>query len=385
MQDNRIKVLKFLTNFRIGGTERQFVQLVQQMDQDRFDLHLRCFSTIGDFFPLIAASGIPLEDLPIRRLYSPVTWLKMLQFARYLRWNRFQVVHSYGFYPNFFAVPAARLAGVPVIIASIRDTGDVLEPNKRHIQKAMCRMATCVLANADAVRQQLVLDGYNARKLAVIRNGIDVSHLDRGVRDGNIRREFGIPEDAPIVAVMARLIMVKGIEYFLDAIPQILAKSPKTRFLIVGDGPDRAELEAYAASKGCGKSVIFAGFRLDVPGILKNVSISVLPSLSEGLSNVLIEAMASGIPVVATAVGGTPEIVDDKITGLLVPPRNAASLAQAISCLLENPQVAARMGNAGRERIQRRFSMERAVYETQQLYTSLLESSGRLVPEVGAI
>jgi glycosyltransferase involved in cell wall biosynthesis len=385
MQDNKIKVLKFLTNFRIGGTERQFVQLVQQMDQDRFDLHLSCFSREGDFFPLIKASGIPLDELPIRRLYSPGTWLKVIQFARYLRWNRFQVVHAYGFYPNSFAVPAARLAGVPVIIASIRDTGDVLEPSKRHVQKAICKLATCVLANADAVRQQLIRDGYNARKLKVIRNGVDVSHLDRGVRDGNIRREFGIPEDAPIVAVMARLIVVKGIEYFLDAIPQVLARFPKTRFLIVGDGTDRGILEAYAASRGCGKSVIFAGFRLDVPGILKNVSISVLPSLSEGLSNVLIEAMASGIAVVATAVGGTPEIVDDKVTGLLVPPRDAAGLAQAISSLLENPQLAARMGNAGRERIERRYSMERAVYETQQLYTSLLESSGRLVPEVGAI
>lgn len=385
MQDNRIRVLKFLTNFRIGGTERQFVQLVQQMDHDRFDLRLSCFSREGDFFPLIAASGIPLDELPIRRLYSPMTWVKLIQFARYLRWNRFQVVHSYGFYPNFFAVPAARLAGVPVIIASIRDTGDVLEPAKRYVQKAVCKMATCVLANADAVRLQLIRDGYDARKLTVIRNGVDVSHLDRGVSDGNIRREFDIPDDAPIVAVMARLIMVKGIEYFLDAVPQVLARFPKTRFLIVGDGQDRAELEAYAASKGCGNAVIFAGFRLDVPGILKNVSISVLPSLSEGLSNVLIEAMASGIAVVATAVGGTPEIVDDKVTGLLVSPRDAAGLAHAISSLLENPRLAAQMGNAGRERIERRFSMQRAVYETQELYTTLLGSSGRLVSEVGAI
>jgi glycosyltransferase involved in cell wall biosynthesis len=382
---DRIRVLKFLTNFNIGGTERQFVQLVQQMDLDRFDLHLSCFSRIGDFFPLVQSRGLPLKEIAIRKLYNPFTWLKQLQFARYLRWNRFQVVHTYGFYPNSFAVPAARLAGVPVIIASIRDTGEVLEPNKRHVQKAICRMATCVLANADAVRTQLVRDGYDANKLAVIRNGIDLPRLDRRERGGRIRQELGIAEDSPIVAVLGRVNDMKGIEYFLDAVPSILSSYPKAQFLVVGDGPARETLESYARNKGLGRAVIFTGARMDVPEILKEVSISVLPSLSEGLSNVLIESMAAGVAVVATDVGGNPEIVDDTVTGLLVPPRDAGQLARSILFLLKNPEYAARMGSAGRERIQCRFSMERAVHETQQLYTSLLRSSGRLASEVGAI
>jgi glycosyltransferase involved in cell wall biosynthesis len=130
--------------------------------------------------------------------------------------------------------------------------------------------------------------------------------------------------------------------------------------------------------------VIFTGLRLDVPAILKEASISVLPSLSEGLSNVLIESMAAGVPVVATNVGGNPEIVDDGTTGWLVPSRDADALAQAMMKLLSNPETAAQMGDRRRERIERRFSMERAVHDTQQLYTSLLQSSGRLVPEVGA-
>src|SRR4051812_23733394 len=104
MQDNRIKVLKFLTNFNIGGTERQFVQLVQQMDLDRFDLHVACFARSGSFLPLVESRGIPLSTFSIRRLYSPVTWMRLLQFAHYLRWNHFQVVHAYGFYPNAFAI-----------------------------------------------------------------------------------------------------------------------------------------------------------------------------------------------------------------------------------------------------------------------------------------
>jgi len=384
MQDNRIRVLKFLTNFNVGGTERQFVQLVQQMDLDRFDLHLGCFARRGGFLPLVESRGIPLGEFSIRRLYSPLTWWRQVQFARYLRWNRFQVVHTYGFYPNLFAVPAARLAGVPVIIASIRDTGEVWAPNKRLVQKAVCKLATCVLANADAVRNQLILDGYDERKLTVIRNGVDLPRLDRRERTGPIRQEFGIPENSPIVTVLSRLNELKGIQYFLDALPAVLAGFPNTRFLIVGEGPARAGLEAYSQSKGYGRAAIFTGLRLDVPDILRETSLSVLPSLSEGLSNVLIESMAAGVAVVATHVGGNPEIVDDGITGLLVPPRDAHALAEAMTQLLSNPEAAAHMGSAGRDRIERRFSMGRAVHETQQLYTSLLQSSGRLVPEVGA-
>jgi len=384
MQDNRIKVLKFLTNFNIGGTERQFVQMVRQMDLDRFDLHVGCFARRGGFLPLVESRGIPLNAFSIRRLYSPLTTLRQLQFARYLRWNRFQVVHTYGFYPNFFAIPAARLAGVPVIIASIRDTGEVWEPKKRLVQKAVCRLATCVLANADAVRRQLISDGYDERKLAVIRNGIDLQRLDRIEASGPIRREFGIADDSPIITVLSRLNELKGVQYFLDAIPSVRTWFPNARFLIVGEGPARIDLEFYARSKGIGGAAIFTGVRMDAPKILQETSISVLPSLSEGLSNVLIESMAAGLPVVATDVGGNPELVDNGTTGLLVPPRDANALAKAMLQLLSSPETAARMGSAGRERIERRFSMGRAVHETQQLYTSLLQSSGRLVPEVRA-
>jgi L-malate glycosyltransferase len=384
MQDNRIKVLKFLTNFNIGGTERQFVQMVQQMDLDRFDLHVGCFARRGGFLPLVETCRVPLAEFKIRRLYSPLTMLRQLQFAHYLRWHRFQVVHTYGFYPNYFAVPAARLAGVPVIIASIRDTGEVWAPKKRLVQKAVCRLATCVLANADAVRSQLVRDGYNERKLAVIRNGVDLPRLDRLDRAGPIRREFGIADDSPIVTVLSRLNEMKGVQYFLDAIPAVLARFPRTRFLIVGEGPARLDLEFYAQSKGYNRAAIFTGVRLDAPRILQETSISVLPSLSEGLSNVLIESMAASLPVVATDVGGNPEIVDNGTTGLLVPPRNADALGRAMLQLLSDPGMAARMGNAGRDRIESRFSMQRAVDSTQELYTSLLQSSGRLVPEVRA-
>jgi glycosyltransferase involved in cell wall biosynthesis len=375
MREDRIRLLKFLTNFNIGGTERQFVQLAQKIDPNRFDLHVACFERVGSFLPAIEARGVPLTEYGIRRLYSPSTLRAQWQFARYLRENQIHIVHSYGFYPNFFAVPAARLAGVPVVIASIRDTGEVLEPSKRRAQRAACRLATHVLANADAVRDRLVQDGYNSAKISVIRNGIIPVQTERLERGGPIRREFGIPDDAPILLVLSRLNALKGIPYLLEAMPSILAKFPKTRLLIVGDGAQRETLERQSESLGLKRAIIFTGFRLDVPNLLRETSISVLPSLSEGLSNVLIESMAAGIPTVATMVGGNFEVIRDGVTGFLVPPKSSSELSRAILLLLNDPEMAENMGKVGILHIRQRFSIDRALHETEQLYTSLLHNA----------
>ena len=375
MREDRIRLLKFLTNFNIGGTERQFVQLAQKIDPNRFDLHVSCFDRTGSFLPAIEARAVPLTEYSIRRLYSPSTLRAQWQFARYLRENQIHIVHTYGFYPNFFAVPAARLAGVPVVIASIRDTGEVLEPSKRRAQKAACRLATHVLANADAVRDRLIQDGYDGSKISVIRNGIVPVHTERLERGGPIRREFGIPDDAPILLVLSRLNALKGIPYLLEAMPSILAKFPKTRLLIVGDGAERQTLEGQAESLGLKRAVIFTGFRLDVPNLLRETSISVLPSLSEGLSNVLIESMAAGIPAVSTTVGGNFEVIRDGVTGFLVPPKSSSELSRAILLLLNDPEMAENMGKVGVLHIRQRFSIDRALHETEQLYTSLLQNA----------
>jgi glycosyltransferase involved in cell wall biosynthesis len=375
MREDRIRLLKFLTNFNIGGTERQFVQLVQKIDPNRFDLHVSCFERVGSFLPAIEARSVPLSEYSIRRLYSPSTWRAQWQFARYLREHQIHIVHTYGFYPNFFAVPAARLAGVPVVIASIRDTGEVLAPAKRRAQKAACRLATHVLANADAVRDRLVQDGYDAGKISVIRNGIVPVHTERLERGGPIRREFGIPDDAPILLVLSRLNALKGIPYLLDAMPSVLAQFPKARLLIVGDGAQRPTLERHSESLGLKHAIIFTGFRMDVPNLLREASISVLPSLSEGLSNVLIESMTAGIPVVATQVGGNPEVIRNGVTGFLVPPKSSAELSRAILQLLNEPEMAESMGKVGILHIRQRFSIDRALHETEQLYASLLQSA----------
>jgi glycosyltransferase involved in cell wall biosynthesis len=167
---------------------------------------------------------------------------------------------------------------------------------------------------------------------------------------------------------------MKGLPFFLEAAAVVAARLPDVYFVIAGDGAERKKLEEYAVDLGIGRRVLFAGFRTDVPDLLSQAALSVLPSLSEGLSNSLLESMAAGVPVVATRVGGNPEVVDDGVTGLLAPPRDSIALAHAMLDLLDNPDLAARFGAAGKQRIARLFSVERAVRETERLYTGLVES-----------
>jgi glycosyltransferase involved in cell wall biosynthesis len=384
-QRDRISLLKFLPFFYLGGTERQVMNLASGLDPERFDLHMGCNGKVGELLEEATALGVPVTEYPIESLYNLGSLQARLRLARYLREHSIEIVHSYGFYSNLFAIPAARLAGAPVVVASIRDCGETLTPSQKRVQKMFCRMAHCILANAEGVRRWLIREGYPERKIQVIRNGIVEPARVSGAGRGWLRQEFGLSPDTRLIAVCSRLNPMKGLEYFLDAAAVVARLQPDVRFLIVGgnghrtDGTYQGELERYAASRGLENRVIFTGFRTDVARMLQEIDISVLPSLSEGLSNSLLEAMAAGVPVIATKVGGTPELVEDGATGLLVPPRDAAALGQAMTLLLDHPEMARRIGDAGRGDVTSRFSIDKMVRDTQSLYVKLLSASGARV------
>jgi len=204
-------------------------------------------------------------------------------------------------------------------------------------------------------------------------------------------RQAGLPDDAPLVAVLARISPIKGLEYFLEAVVPLARRFPAARFAVVGAGymlPDgrggtrdyQAELQRMATRLGLDGRLVFTGIREDVADVLSQVTVSVLPSLSEGLPNAVLESMAAGVPVVASRVGGIPEAVDDGRTGLLVPARDSAALATAIGTLLENRALARRFGDAGRQRVLRDFRLERVVLETEALYGELLARARRRRP-----
>lgn len=390
LQQERIRVLQFITIFAPGGTEGQVVNLARGLDPIRFQSHFGCLYRWGELLTQVVEQGIPVAEYQINNHYNARAWWRRVQFLRDLRRQRIHLVHAYNFDPNVFAVPAARLSGAAVV-ASVRSTHDNLTPLQQRAQRLACRMAHRIAVNAEAVRQTLIAQGYDSERIVVIRNGVNLSRFQGPRQPGQLRHEFGLPAHAPLVAAVARLIPLKGLEYFLQAAALVVRRVPDVHFLIVGDQylpaglgkvardvAYRNKLERTAQGLGLDGRVVFTGLREDVPAILSEVAVSVLPSVrGEGLSNALLEAMAAQVPVVATNVGGNGEAVEDGVTGLLVPPQDAEALARAICLLLERRDLATRFGEAGRDRITRAFSLERCVRETERLYLDVLEETGR--------
>src|SRR5690606_11457145 len=247
-------------------------------------------------------------------------------------------------------------------------------------------MADRILVNVDSIREWLLEQGYEDDRIVVLKNGIDLG-LYRKPKSYRIHDEFSIPHDAPIVIMLARLNPQKGIDEFLRAAARIIQQHADVRFLVVGEKLEfrnglieqdleyHRELQQLCVDMGIEHNVIFAGHRSDVPDLLNEVCISVLPSYSEGLSNTLLESMAAGVPIVATRVGGNSELVKDGLNGILVPPRDPVALAEGILRILEDRELAESFRRYSLKLAEECFCMERMVRRTEDLYTSELLNS----------
>jgi glycosyltransferase involved in cell wall biosynthesis len=376
-----------------GGTETQFMTLARALEPDRFDLRFACLRRWGPFVDELAERRIPLQEYRVTTFRGVNAIRQQARFARDVRRHGIDIVHTYSFYGNVFAIPPARFSA-PVVVASVRDRGLYLTPMQKRVQRHVCRLADRVLVNAEAVKTWLVNDGFSPARITVIPNGVDLSRFSTRANPGAVRRSLGLPEDARLVAVVSRLHRLKGIEDFLDAAALIAATHPDARFLVVGE-PSPVDNVAYldelserAQRLGIGDRVLFTGLRDDVPALLSAVDVSVMPSLNEALSNVLLESMAAGAPVVATDVGGTTEALQPERNGILIPPSNPAAMAAAIDRLLSDPQLARGLGARARQAIADKFSLDRMVAATAAIYEELLARKQRrpLVPgEVRAI
>jgi glycosyltransferase involved in cell wall biosynthesis len=352
------------------------------LDPERFDVEFASLRRWGPFVQELADRQIPLTEYNVTTFRSVRALAQQARLVRHIARRRIQIVHAYNFYGNVFAVPPARLA-VPVVIASIRDRGPCLTAMQRRVQRHVCRLADCVLVNAEAVKTWLVADGYDAAKIVVIPNGVDLSRFTEVADRAELRRSLGVPEGSRLVGVVSRLTRLKGIEDFLEAAAIVAAQRGDVHFLIVGEPSpimNRVyldELRAHAQRLGIQDRVIFTGLRSDIPALLSAVDVSVMPSLNEALSNVLLESMAAGSAVVATDVGGTAEALLDGANGVLVPPGDPRAMAGAVTQLLDNPARARELGSSAKRTIDERFSLDRMVGATEALYDHLLSRKQR--------
>jgi len=376
--------MKVVTAFYSGGTEGQVLKLAKTLDRNRFDLQFTSLRKEGDLLREYQALNLPISEFKIKNLYSPYTLFQQLRFAVHLKKQKTEIMHSYNFYSNVFAIPAARLANVPLILASIRDCGVYLTPMQKNVQRFVCNLADRILVNAVSIREWLLEQGVDERKIVLIRNGIDMSVYHESLRTVALQRELQIPSGTPIVVMLSRLNPQKGVEDFIKAAGLINRSHPEVWYLVVGEklqfidgvfSEDKEYLQGLhdiAAEYGVSNRIRYTGHRLDTPDILANAAVSVLPSYSEGLSNTLLESMAAGVPIVATNVGGNPELIKDGLNGLLVPPHSPEQLAKAIISILDNPVRAKKFSINSRKLASGKYSLELMTAKTQAFYECML-------------
>jgi glycosyltransferase involved in cell wall biosynthesis len=357
----------FLTGFHPGGTERQMTELIQRLDRSRFEVRVACFQHEGAWLPRVGACA-PVTAFPIRGLARPATLARAAAFARWCRTYRIAIVQTCDLYANTFALPVAALAGVPVRIGSRRELNPDKTAGQIALQRQAYRCAHAVVANSPAAGRQLESEGIPAHRIRVVPNGVSVERFTP--------RASSDARPVTTILTVANLRREKAHEVLLAAAAELGPRHPHLRFLIAGDGPRAAELRVLAKTLGVDAQVTFLGHREDVAALLATADAFVLPSRSEAFPNGAIEAMAAGVPVIATRTGGLLDLIDDGRTGLLVSPDDSRALAAAVESLLVAPARAQALGAAARDEVTRRYSFDRMVRGFEDLYLSQLQTAG---------
>jgi L-malate glycosyltransferase len=355
-----------MTRFEPGGTERQMIELVRRLDPARWSVHLACFEASGQWFSGAADAAASVAEFPVRSFRRPDALGHLVAFARWCRDRRIAIVHTSELYSNIFGLPGAALAGVPVRIGNRREINPDKSPAQIALQRAAYGCAHLVVANSCAAADRLRDERVPARKIAVVSNGLDSEPFRP--RTGNDRPRK--------VIVVANLRAEKGHEVLIDAAVQILERIPDARFNIVGGGPEHDALVARTEARRIRHAFTFLGHRDDVAARLAAADIFVLPSRSEAFPNAVLEAMAAGLPIVASGVGGIRELIEDNRTGLLVPPGESDVLANRIRRVMTEPGLAVRLGGAARVEAAARYSFDRMVAAFDDLYVTQLTRRG---------
>jgi len=371
----RRKVFYLLDSLNVGGTETQAVELARRIPAAGYDVTLGCLRAQGPLMERLQGTGVVVREFrPGGGIDTPAGMYQLLRLSWFLRREKFDVVHTHDLWSNLLGVPAARLAGVDAIVSSRRDLAhfDWYQGKRRAWLRRIQNLSGVVLANATPIRDALIAeDGFPPEKLRVIHNGVDIEKFRRG-REGRDHLFAGVGEGKLIVLVGNMHTDVKGHPWLIAAAPPVIREFPSTRFVLVGDGEQRPGFEQQVAKLGLEKNFLFLGRRADVAEILACCDIAVLPSRAEGLPNAVLEYMAAGLPAIVSRVGGNAELVEDGVTGLLVPPEDSEALAAGLLKVLRDPGLARQLAQNGHEFTIKNFSFERLVREVDALYTELL-------------
>ncbi len=361
-----IPIAVVMTSFEPGGTERQMTELIRRLNPARWEVHLACFEASGPWFERAAECAASVAAFPVTSFMGLGVLKHMANFASWCRKRRIALVQATEIYSNIFALPAAALAGVPARVGSRRGLNSDRTTGLVALQRFAYAGATAVIANSRASADQLQVERVRKRKIRVVPNGLDFGRYPVRQPRTTLRK----------VMVVANLRQLKGHDVLIDAAVSILARFPDARFEFIGEGPERAALVARAEVRGIARAFSFVGHCDDVPARLGNTDIFVLPSRSESFPNAILEAMASGLPIVASGVGGIPELIENGRTGWLVPPGEDEPLAARVMHVMADAADALRIGAAARADALARFSFERMVAAFDEIYIAELTRCG---------
>ena len=366
--ERKINVLQVVDGLGAGGAEKKLFELVKHMDTSRFHT---TFCSLGlveeicsDFYDLDVESTI----LPRRSWWD---WGHVFRLAGLMKRQEIDIVMTTLFYADVLGALAGRMAGVKAVFSwETISSPDWLVPRRLLLYRFATRYTKKIVAVSQATARFLKEErGVPEDRILVIPYGVDLDKY-RTQRSEKIRTELGFRPKNTVVGVVARLEPQKGHVYLIRAARKIIDAYPSVRFAFIGKGGLRDELEQMIREAGLDDHFMFLGFREGIPRILRAVDIFTLPSLFEGLPNVILEAMAAGKPVVASSVDGSVEAVVDEETGLLFPPKDSEALADALVRLLKHPKAAQEMGMKGRKRVEDHFALKRQVAEFETLYMS---------------
>jgi glycosyltransferase involved in cell wall biosynthesis len=378
-------VLQFIHSFIDGGSERQMIQLTKLLlESGKYRVHVACLSNEGFLKPEIERLGFDnIPAFPLSSFYDKNAAVQLRRFSAYLKENNIQLIQTHDFYSNIFGMAGAALAGIPVRIASRRETAGMRTANQKRAELLSFRLAKSIVTNAEAVKATLVSEGVAAEKINVIHNGLDLDRLAPAILSrAEILDLLRLPPESTdgankFVTIVANLRHeVKDHSMFLRAARRIHAAMPETRFLLAGEGQLADSLQEFASELGLNEVTFFLGRCTHVPELLKISDVCVLSSKAEGFSNSILEYMAAAKPVVATNVGGAAEAVREAETGFLVEPGDDEAMAQRIVMLLRDPEARRLMGQRARQIVETNYSCASQLAKTEMLYESLLPRNG---------
>jgi len=366
-----VRVLYLIVDLTVGGAEDHLLSLARNLDRARFLPVVCCIGRKGTIGAEIEAAGVRVEELG--KLRKGGFNREIVPLLRALiRRERIDLVHAHMYHANLYGRLAAFREGVPAVI-SVHNTYVRPKILRRVLNRWLARRTPFILAGSEAIRDDIArYDRVPPGKIRVVPYGVDVEKFDSVLSREEARGKLGLPGDRFLVGTVGRLEEQKGQKYLIDAAGRLSRDGRKVTLLIVGSGREEDRLRDQAVREGIGDAVLFLGTRRDLPELFRAMDVFAFPSLWEGFPIALLSAMAAGLPVIVTPVGGVPEVVKDGVNGLIVPAGDPAALAEAIWNAHENPVGASALGRAAAATIRDRYSHRTTARRIMEVYDQVL-------------